>query len=58
MEDFPVGHARRTHLANIAVGVWRESETDWELVCFRSFARHLYDWLVISSQEGSEIDPL
>lgn len=57
MSNFPVGHARRTHVANTAVGIWRKSETEWEIVCFRSFARHLFDWLVISSQKGSEIDP-
>ncbi|MDH3669045.1 MAG: sarcosine oxidase subunit gamma [Paracoccaceae bacterium] len=55
MSDFPIGHARRTHLADIAVGIWRKSETDWEIVCFRSFARHLFDLLVISSREGSEV---
>ncbi len=57
MDNFPVGHARRTHVANVAVGIWRKTEAEWEIVCFRSFARHIFDWLVISSQEGSEIDP-
>jgi len=52
---FPVGTARRTHVAGIAVAFWRKSEMEWEIVCFRSFARHLYDWLGQSSLEGSEV---
>ena len=50
---FPVGTARRTHIGGVAVGFWRLGEDEWEIVCFRSFARHLFDWLVQSSVEGS-----
>ncbi len=52
---FPVGTARRTHIGGIAVAFWRRSETEWEIVCLRSFARHLFDWLVQTSREGSEV---
>lgn len=52
---FPVDAARRTHLAGIAVAFWRRGEQDWEIVCFRSFARHLFDWLGRASKEGSEV---
>lgn len=52
---FPVGSARRTHVAGIAVGFWRTAETEWEIVCFRSYARHLFDWLVVASREGREV---
>jgi len=52
---FPVGTARRTHLAGIAVGFWRKGDREWEIVCFRSYARHLYDWLVTVSKTGSEV---
>ena len=52
---FPVGTARRTHIGGVAVGFWRRSEHEWEIVCFRSFARYLFDWLVESSGEGSEV---
>jgi len=47
--------ARRTHLAGIAVGFWRKGDREWEIVCFRSYARHLYDWLVTVSKTGSEV---
>lgn len=52
---FPVGHARRTHLGGLAVGLWRRSETDWEMVCFRSYAHHLFDWLAQTGIEGAEV---
>jgi len=52
---FPVGAARRTHVAGIAVGFWRTGDREWEIVCFRGFARHLFDWLVTVSRTGSEV---
>jgi sarcosine oxidase subunit gamma len=52
---FPTGTARRTHIAGVAVGFWRRAGHEWEIVCFRSFARHLFDWLVAASPEGSEV---
>lgn len=55
---FPSGTARRTHIAGVAVGFWRKGAQEWEIVCFRSFARHLFDWLVASSTEGSEVGAL
>lgn len=55
---FPIGTARRTHLAGIAVAFWRKTETEWEIVCFRSYARHLFDWLIAASRQGSEVGAL
>ena len=52
---FPVGTARRTHIGGVAVGFWRRAGREWEIVCFRSFARHLFDWLAAASKEGSEV---
>jgi sarcosine oxidase subunit gamma len=52
---FPAGTARRTHVGGVAVGIWRMARHDWEIVCFRSFARYLFDWLVESSGEGGEV---
>ncbi len=52
---FPAGTARRTHIAGVAVGFWRKEDHEWEIVCFRSFARYLFDWLVESSKEGGEV---
>jgi len=55
---FTAGTARRTHIGGVAVGFWRRAEHEWEIVCFSSFARHLFDWLVESSLEGSEVGAL
>jgi sarcosine oxidase subunit gamma len=52
---FPVGTARRTHIGGVAVGIWRKAEHEWEIVCFHSFARYLFDWLVDSSRQGGEV---
>ncbi len=52
---FPAGTARRTHIGGVAVGFWRKAEHEWEIVCLRSFARYLFDWLVESSGEGGEV---
>lgn len=52
---FPVGTARRTHLGGIAVGFWRLGPGEWEIVCFRSLAHHLADWLAQASVAGSEV---
>ena len=52
---FPVGSTRRSHIGGVAVGFWRKTADEWEIVCFRSFAQFLFDWLVESSKEGSEV---
>ncbi|MGF1502209.1 MAG: sarcosine oxidase subunit gamma [Paracoccaceae bacterium] len=54
-DAFPPGAARRTHLAEIAIGLWRRSEAEWEIVTFRSVSRHLFDWLVASGAAGAEV---
>lgn len=52
---FPVGAARRTHIGGTAVAFWRKTEEEWEIVCLRSFSRHLFDWLLQVSRQGSEV---
>lgn len=52
---FPVGCARRTHLGPLAVGIWRRETEVWEIVCFRSFAHHLFAWLAQSGRAGAEV---
>jgi len=53
---FGVGLSRRSHLGGIAVGFWRREAEVWEIVCFQSFAQHLFDWLAASSVDGSQVD--
>jgi len=52
---FPTGRARRTHLGGVAAGIWRLGREEWEVVCFRSYARHLFDWLTMAARKGSEV---
>ena len=52
---FPVGTARRTHLAGLAVAFWRLDAETWEIVALRSYAHHLMAWLEQSAQPGSEV---
>jgi sarcosine oxidase subunit gamma len=52
---FPTGRARRTHLGSVAAGIWRLGREEWEVVCFRSYARHLFDWLAMAARKGSEV---
>lgn len=52
---FPIGAARRTHLGQVAVAFWRREADLWELVCFRSVARYVFDWLAASAQDGAEV---
>ncbi|MEM0945212.1 MAG: sarcosine oxidase subunit gamma family protein [Pseudomonadota bacterium] len=52
---FPVGTARRTHFAEVAVGIWRREETLWEMVSFQSYAPHLFAWLRASAGEASRV---
>lgn len=44
-QGLPVGHAKRTLIAQIAVVVVRESETGWLLGVERSRARYFVEWL-------------
>jgi len=52
---FPPGSARRTHLSGVAVGIWRREAEVWEIVCLRSCARHLWDWLMASGVPGAAV---
>ena len=52
---FPPGSVRRTHLGGIAVVFWRLTAEEWRIASFRSFGRHLYDWLVVAARAGGEV---
>ncbi len=53
---FPIGHARRTHMAGLAVAIWRLDTDTWEIVCLRSYAHHLWAWLEVSAVQGSQVE--
>lgn len=53
--EFPVGTVRRSRAAQVAAAVWRVSETEWSLVCFRSVAGYVWEALATVSQPGGEV---
>jgi sarcosine oxidase subunit gamma len=48
---FGVGDFRRTHLGQVACAFWQVAERPdvFELVCFRSVAGYVFDWLAASA---------
>jgi len=52
---FGAGAARRSHLGPVAAAVWvvAEAPETLELVCARSVAGHVFDWLATSAREGT-----
>ncbi|MCW1931802.1 sarcosine oxidase subunit gamma [Pararhodobacter zhoushanensis] len=53
--DFPVGCLRRTRAAQVAAAVWRTSDSDWSLICFRSVAGYVWEALATVAQPGGEV---
>jgi sarcosine oxidase, subunit gamma len=50
---FEPGEVRRTRLGQVAIAFWLIDETRAELVCFRSVAGFVFDWLRVSARPGS-----
>lgn len=50
----PVGEVRRTRLGQLPVAFWFTTETDATLVCFRSVAEHVFNWLEMAARNGSD----
>jgi len=49
--NFPPGEVRRTRLGQVAVAFWLTSERRAELVCFRSVAGFVFDWLAVAAND-------
>jgi heterotetrameric sarcosine oxidase gamma subunit len=52
-DGLPVGHAKRTLIAQVAAVVARESEVGWLIGVERSRARYFVEWLSAASLTGS-----
>lgn len=50
---FGPGDLRRSHLGQVAAAFWQvgEDPETFEIVCFRSVAGHVFDWLIASAAE-------
>lgn len=53
--DFAVGSVRRTRAAQVACAIWRDSDTTWTLVSFRSVGRYVFDALTTVARPGGEV---
>lgn len=54
-EAFTAGMFRRTRLAQAPVAFWARDEDTFDLICFRSEAKYVFDVLSISARSGSEV---
>lgn len=54
-DAFGQGTFRRTRMAQVAAAVWMSGEEEFQVICFRSVARYVFDLLCVAAQEGSEV---
>ncbi|MEL6265410.1 MAG: sarcosine oxidase subunit gamma family protein [Pseudomonadota bacterium] len=54
---FTPGTARRTHMGQVAIGVWLDPEGGerFGLVCFRSLAAYVAEWLAEAGQPAGRV---
>ena len=52
-DRFGPAEIRRTRLGQVAVAFWMTGPETFELVCFRSVAGFVFDWLTVAAQPGS-----
>lgn len=54
-DQFGKGDLRRTRISHIAAAFWQSGESPdvFEIICFRSYATYLWEWLEESSREGT-----
>ncbi len=51
--SFGEGDLRRTHIGQVAAAFWMDSDEALMLVCFRSFADYMFNWLSASAKDGA-----
>lgn len=54
-DQFAQGDIRRSRLGQVAVAFWMMGPDSAELVCFRSVAGFVFEWLSTASQSGSAV---
>ncbi|WP_118134861.1 sarcosine oxidase subunit gamma [Oceanicella sp. SM1341] len=52
---FGPGDLRRTRLGSVAVAFWCTGPDMFELICFRSVADHVYEWLCLAARPGGRV---
>jgi sarcosine oxidase subunit gamma len=46
---------RRTRMAQVPAALWLADPETFQVICFRSHARYVFDLLCVAAQEGSEV---
>jgi len=54
-DSFKPGMFRRTRMAQAAVAFWMVDQETFQVVCFRSNAKYVFDLLKVAAQNGSEV---
>lgn len=52
-DAFKIGDLRRTHIGQVAAMFWMSDADVFDLVCFRSVAGHMNDWLEMAARDNS-----
>ena len=52
---FGIGEVRRSRLGQVAVAFWMTGDDAIELVCFRSVAGFVFDWLALATQDKATV---
>jgi len=55
VEALPITEVRRTRIGQLAVAFWFTDDTHARLVCFRSVAGYVMDWLETAAADGSAV---
>lgn len=55
-DAFEPGQFRRTRLAQVPAAFWMREDGAFDVICFRSVARYVFDVLKVSAAPGSEVD--
>lgn len=51
-DAFKIGDLRRTHIGQVAAMFWMPEADVFDLVCFKSVAEHMNDWLEMAARDG------
>lgn len=55
LEALHPGEMRRTRLAQVAAGIWMTGPERYEVMCFRSVGRYVFDLLANAARPGGEL---
>jgi len=58
LDAFVEGMFRRTRMAQVPAAFWLCEDEAFQIVCFRSQARYVFDLLCVAAQPGSEVGVL